>query len=47
MNKTLNHGIRETEEYLENIIRVFEAEKYYLIKRWDESRNSGDSLLFG
>ncbi len=47
VNKTMNHGIRETEEYLENIIRVFEAEKYYLIKRWDESRNSGDSLLFG
>ena len=46
VNKTLKHGIRETEEYLENIIRVFEAEKYYLIKRWDESRNNQDSLLF-
>jgi len=34
--KTRNQDTRESEEYLENITRVFESEKYYLIQRWDE-----------
>ncbi len=47
VNKTRSFGVRDTEEYLENIIRIFEGEKYYLIKRWNETKNSNDSLLFG
>jgi glycosyltransferase involved in cell wall biosynthesis len=47
VNKTRSFGVRDTEEYLENIIRVFEAEKYYLIQRWNETKNAEDSLLFG
>lgn len=37
VNRTKNLDTREAEEYLENIARVFEAEKYYLIERWYES----------
>ncbi len=33
--KVLN-GIT-AEEYLENVTRIFEKEKYYLIQRWDAS----------
>lgn len=47
VNKTLKYGTLETEEYLENIIRVFEREKHYLLSRWDETKNTHDSLLFG
>jgi hypothetical protein len=36
VNKTKGMETREAEEYLENITRVFESEKYYLIQRWDE-----------
>jgi hypothetical protein len=36
-NKTASASIKEAEEYLENITRVFEKEKYYLIQRWDSS----------
>jgi len=39
VNKTLHLETRESEEYLENISRIFEAEKYYLIQRWNESAN--------
>jgi hypothetical protein len=39
VNKTQNSQTREAEEYLENINRVFEKEKYYLLQRWNESRN--------
>ena len=28
---------REAEEYMENISRVFEEEKHYLVQRWDQS----------
>jgi SAM-dependent methyltransferase len=41
VNKTRNFDTRESEEYLENIVRVFEKEKYYLIERWD---TTGDHL---
>ncbi len=46
VNKTRTHTAREAEEYLENITRVFEAEKYYLIERWD-SVKSTNGRLFG
>ncbi len=36
-NRTEKASIKEAEEYLENITRVFEKEKYYLIQRWDSS----------
>jgi glycosyltransferase involved in cell wall biosynthesis len=46
VNKTKEKGIKETEEYFENIVRVFEDEKNYLIKRWDEDqRKLGHKLL--
>lgn len=35
VNRTKNLEVRESEEYLENINRVFEKEKYYLIERWN------------
>jgi glycosyltransferase involved in cell wall biosynthesis len=39
VNKTKNLETRESEEYLENINRVFESEKYYLIQKWTEQAN--------
>lgn len=39
VNKTKNLETRESEEYLENIVRVFESEKYYLIQKWNEKTN--------
>lgn len=44
VNKSIHMETREAEEYLENISRIFEAEKYYLMERWDESSN--DRILF-
>lgn len=46
VNKTKEKGIKETEEYFENIVRVFESEKYYLIKRWDEDQKKLGHNLF-
>ena len=43
VNKTRDSEIRESEEYLENIMRVFEKEKYYLIERW---QNTGNGRVF-
>jgi len=37
VNRTEKSSIKDAEEYLENITRVFEKEKYYLIQRWDSS----------
>lgn len=37
VNKSQNMDREESELYLENINRVFEEEKYYLIQRWDQS----------
>ncbi len=45
VNKTRDFDAREAEEYLEQIQRVFEAEKYYLIERWDRAK-SVDGRLF-
>ncbi|HFE63917.1 MAG TPA: glycosyltransferase [Caldithrix sp.] len=36
VNTTRGQETRESEEYLENINRIFEAEKYYLIELWNE-----------
>ena len=36
VNTTNGQETRESEEYLENINRIFEAEKYYLISKWNE-----------
>ncbi len=36
VNTTRGMETRESEEYLENINRVFEGEKFYLIERWNE-----------
>ena len=44
VNKTSHMSTQEAELYLENINRVFEKEKYYLIQRWDESlKKNGQS----
>ena len=46
VNKTESADIKEAEDYLENISRVFESEKYYLIHRWDDTRKRlGDKLF--
>jgi glycosyltransferase involved in cell wall biosynthesis len=36
VNHTKNLETRESEEYLENINRIFESEKYFLLERWNE-----------
>ena len=38
VNKTVHMDTKECEEYFESIVRVFESEKHYLIKRWDEDQ---------
>lgn len=40
VNKTSHMNTQAAEGYLENINRVFEQEKYYLIQRWDQSMRS-------
>lgn len=46
VNKTETFGVKEAEEYLENINNVFETEKYFLISRWDAARKTlGAKLL--
>ena len=46
VNKTRHMDIKECEEYFEAINRVFEGEKYYLIKRWDEDQKKLGHKLF-
>jgi glycosyltransferase involved in cell wall biosynthesis len=46
VNKTRQMGIKECEEYFESIVRVFEAEKNYLIQRWDEDHRKLNHTLF-
>jgi glycosyltransferase involved in cell wall biosynthesis len=46
VNKTGHMDIKECEEYFEAINRVFEQEKYYLIKRWDEDQRKLGHQLF-
>ncbi|GAB4377168.1 MAG: glycosyltransferase [Calditrichia bacterium] len=38
VNKTDQMNLRECEEYFESIVRVFEQEKFYLVKRWDQDQ---------
>ena len=38
INKTREMGTRECEEYLDAIYRIYEKEKPYLVRRWDEGR---------
>ena len=45
VNKTEEFNTKEAEEYLENINRVFEREKYYLIARWNQARKRLGSML--
>jgi glycosyltransferase involved in cell wall biosynthesis len=45
VNKTLEFNTKEAEEYLENINRVFEREKYYLITRWNQAVKRLGSML--
>ncbi len=46
VNKTGDKGIKECEEYFEQIVRVFEEEKEYLITRWDEDHKKLNHKLF-
>jgi len=46
VNRTETYGVKEAEEYLENINHIFETEKYYLQTRWDASRKSIGTKLF-
>ena len=46
VNRTLQMDTREAEEYLENISRTFQQEKYYLIQRWDAKANMTHERLF-
>ena len=46
VNKTRSISTAEAEDYLENFLRVFEGEKYYLIERWDQAK-SANGRLFG
>lgn len=45
VNKTEDFNIKEAEEYLENVNRVFEREKYYLIARWNQAQKRLGFLL--
>jgi hypothetical protein len=46
INKTQEKDIKDTEEYFENIVRVFENEKNYLIQRWDKDERKLCHKLF-
>jgi glycosyltransferase involved in cell wall biosynthesis len=46
VNKTDHMETKECEEYFESINRVFEDEKYYLIKRWDQDQKKMGHKLF-
>jgi hypothetical protein len=46
VNKTKEKDIKDTEEYFENVVRVFESEKHYLVKRWDEDQRKLGHKLF-
>ena len=45
VNKTRDFDAREAEEYLDRTSRVFEAEKYYLIDRWDHAKSVNGRLF--
>jgi hypothetical protein len=45
VNKTRDFDPRQAEEYLDRTSRVFEAEKYYLIDRWDHAKSVNGRLF--
>ncbi len=45
VNTTKQMPLKDAEEYLENITRTFEAEKYYLMERWERAKPR-DGRLF-
>jgi len=45
VNKTRDFDPRLAEEYLDRTSRVFEAEKYYLIDRWDHAKSVNGRLF--
>jgi len=47
VNKTIDKGTKECEEYFESVNRIFENEKDYLIKRWNEDQRKLGHKLFG
>ncbi|MBW2652602.1 MAG: glycosyltransferase [Deltaproteobacteria bacterium] len=46
VNKTKEKDIKDTEEYFENIVRVFEDEKPFLVQRWDKDERKLCHKLF-
>lgn len=46
VNKTVHMNIKECEEYFESIVRIFEEEKPYLIRRWNEDQRKIGNKLF-
>ncbi len=46
VNKTIHMDIKECEEYLESIVRIFEGEKPYLIEQWNEEKRKLGNNLF-
>ncbi len=46
VNKTVHMNIKECEEYFESVVRVFEQEKPYLIRRWNEDQRKMSNKLF-
>jgi len=46
VNKTAHKDTKECEEYFESIVRVFESEKSYLVKRWDKNNRKLGYKLF-
>lgn len=46
INKTSHMDLKECEEYFESITRIFESEKFFLIKRWDQDQLKLGHLLF-
>ena len=46
VNRTYHLDIKDCEEYFEGVVRIFEAEKSYLIKRWDEEKQKNGRKLF-
>lgn len=45
VNTTRKMPLKDAEEYLENTTRTFEAEKYYLIDRWDHAKPKNGRLF--
>lgn len=46
VNNTVHMDIKECEEYFEKIVRIFEEEKPYLIRRWNEDQRKLGNKLF-